>query len=334
MITTSHEPVMEDREEVRRFRRGGRVQYERVTVQRPTIVGHYTRHMGGVDLFDQFVQYYSFARKTRRWTHKLLMYLLQLGIQNSYILYMTYSPDRKKLSHAQFLEMAACHLMEFNEDVWPYSGETVQRTPDLPLAQRAIHVLQRGARRPAVPAEEEEEDEENIDDPDIPHPESPRPDPATASPGAPVLPPAPAATPERPAEQRPQPAAPAPERRRQPAAPAPERRPQPAAPAPDEPSVDAPHRPTPPSRRVVDPPCRLVRGQDHSLQHIADNKQKRCRVCHMSGRRKDTRFECVTCKIPLCRTENCSHKYHTLMTYWTSPPAGTAEGRRSRVRYQ
>ena len=57
MITTTHEPIVEDVCERRKTRRQGQVHYEQVTVQRPTVIGHYNRHMGGVDLFDQLVQY-------------------------------------------------------------------------------------------------------------------------------------------------------------------------------------------------------------------------------------------------------------------------------------
>ena len=66
MITTTHEPIVEDVRERRKTRRLGRVHYEEVTVQRPTVIGHYNRHMGGVDLSDQLVQYYPFTRRTRR----------------------------------------------------------------------------------------------------------------------------------------------------------------------------------------------------------------------------------------------------------------------------
>ncbi|UYV61153.1 PGBD5 [Cordylochernes scorpioides] len=50
--------------------------------------------------------------------------------------------------------------------------------------------------------------------------------------------------------------------------------------------------------------------------------QRRCKVCadsakHKTGKaaRKDTRFECKQCKIPLCVGE-CFEKYHTEMKYW------------------
>ena len=139
MVTTSHEPIVEDYRELRKSKRGGRTHYERVTVQRPVIIGHYTRHMGGVDLVDQLMSYYSFARRTRRWTHKTLLYLLQLAIQNAYCVYYCYSTDAKKLNHLQFLEMAAKQLLQYDEATWPSAGAPIPRAASLPLDQRAGH---------------------------------------------------------------------------------------------------------------------------------------------------------------------------------------------------
>ena len=47
MITTSHEPIREEVTQRRKKRQHGRVHYEEVQVQRPTVIGHYNRHMGG-----------------------------------------------------------------------------------------------------------------------------------------------------------------------------------------------------------------------------------------------------------------------------------------------
>ncbi|XP_064080923.1 piggyBac transposable element-derived protein 3-like [Macrobrachium nipponense] len=84
MITTSHEPIQEEVVQQKKTLRQGRVMYEEFRVERPAFIGHYNRHMGGVDLFDQLIQYYPFARRTRRWTQKLLKYILQLALQNAY----------------------------------------------------------------------------------------------------------------------------------------------------------------------------------------------------------------------------------------------------------
>ena len=47
MITTSDEPMQEEIVQRKKTRRQGRVHYEEVRVQRPTVIGHYNRHMWG-----------------------------------------------------------------------------------------------------------------------------------------------------------------------------------------------------------------------------------------------------------------------------------------------
>ena len=73
-----------------------------------------------------------------------------------------------------------------------------------------------------------------------------------------------------------------------------------------------------PSQSFVDPVSRLHRD-DHSLVNLAEAggaKQKRCRVCHMNGRRRDTCFMCCSCQVPLCRVDaECSRKYHSMAVY-------------------
>ncbi len=54
----------------------------------PSIVDYYNQNMGGVDIFDQELTYYSFQRKPNRWTYKLTIYLLQTIMFNSYVLYI------------------------------------------------------------------------------------------------------------------------------------------------------------------------------------------------------------------------------------------------------
>ena len=42
--------------------------------------------MGGVDLSDQLLNYFSFLRKSTKWSRKLLIHLINLVILNAYIL--------------------------------------------------------------------------------------------------------------------------------------------------------------------------------------------------------------------------------------------------------
>ena len=67
MITNSSDTTSQPYIMKRRGNRGGRTVCEEVPIECLTVIGHYTRYMGGVDLFRQMVNYYSFARQTMRW---------------------------------------------------------------------------------------------------------------------------------------------------------------------------------------------------------------------------------------------------------------------------
>ena len=243
--------------------------------------------MGGVDLFDQLIQYYPFTRRSKRWTAKLNKYLLQLAFQNAYVLYLEYSTDRPKLSHSRFLEAAGDGLVNFNPDDWPSMTGPIPRAGDLPLDERADRdrtVNPPPARR-RRDSEDTSEDEEMVDEPDVPRSPLLMPPPAT-----------PAATSTPAAAPQDVPAAAAPED--VPAAAAPEdvpaAAPDAALPVPDPPG-DQRAATFRPSQWISDPVDRLHHG-DHTLVNIAEAggeaKQKRCRVCQKNGRRRDTRFMC------------------------------------------
>ncbi|CAJ0923684.1 unnamed protein product [Ranitomeya imitator] len=55
--------------------------------EKPVCVTDYNKHMGGVDLSDQFLQPYLVKRKTRAWYKKVAIYLIQTATYNSFVLY-------------------------------------------------------------------------------------------------------------------------------------------------------------------------------------------------------------------------------------------------------
>ena len=77
------------------------------------VVHKYNQSMGGVDKADQFGVYYSFDRKSVKWWHKLMFWLLEVSIVNTYILYRetVVSP----LLHADFRRNLVVGLCE----QWP-----------------------------------------------------------------------------------------------------------------------------------------------------------------------------------------------------------------------
>ena len=332
MITTSHEPIQEEVTQRRKRRQRGRVHYEEVQVQRPTVIGHYNQHMGGVDLFDQLIQYYPFARRSKRWTAKLNKYLLQLAFQNAYVLYLEYSTDRPKLSHSRFLEAAGDGLVNFNPDDWPSMTGPIPRAGDLPLEQRADRertVNPPPARRRHQDPADSSEDEEMVDEPDVPRSPLLMPPPDTpAATSTPAPAPAPQDVPD-PAEDVPAAAPDVPAAAPDAAPDVPAAAPDAALPVPDPPG-DQRAATFRPSQQISDPVDRLHRG-DHTLVNIAEAGgvaiQKRCRVCQKNGRRRDTRFMCKKCKVPLCRVDaECSRKYHSMAVYWSVSARGTERG--------
>jgi hypothetical protein len=79
--------------------------------------------------------------------------------------------------------------------------------------------------------------------------------------------------------------------------------------------------PTPPKRAPKnDPPGRLDgKLNNHKLVHIPPTKKdktptRKCRVCVRKNIKKETRFLCVQCGVPL-HPEGCYTRYHTLKHY-------------------
>ena len=54
---------------------------------KPVVVDSYNHHMNGVDIADQYAVYYSFVRKTVKWWRKVVFWLLETAMVNSYLLY-------------------------------------------------------------------------------------------------------------------------------------------------------------------------------------------------------------------------------------------------------
>ena len=65
--------------------------------------------MGGVDLSDQLLNYYSFLRKSMKWSRKLLIHQLNLLILNAYILNKNYGC--KKLTHDEYRDIIVKYLL-------------------------------------------------------------------------------------------------------------------------------------------------------------------------------------------------------------------------------
>ena len=75
-----------------------------VVKEKPEVVDLYNQNMLGVDKMDQLATYYSFLRKSVKWWRKVMFWLLEVSVVNSYILYTTSLGQygQQPRSHLQF----------------------------------------------------------------------------------------------------------------------------------------------------------------------------------------------------------------------------------------
>ena len=122
--------------------------YKGQKVTKPQPVFLYKRYMSGVDLTDQFLQYYSFLHKSVKWSKKFFVHCLNMVIHNAHILHKKYSDS--KIMHCQFIELVK-HMLS---NAWqqPWGIVPVPDPVDCPLCLVDKHFIepipgQEGGRR-------------------------------------------------------------------------------------------------------------------------------------------------------------------------------------------
>ena len=85
MLTTIHEAVMVET---------GKYDALGEKIETPEAVYCYYGRMGEVDFSDQLLHYFSFLRKSTKWSRKLLIHMFNLVILNAYILNKHYGCEK------------------------------------------------------------------------------------------------------------------------------------------------------------------------------------------------------------------------------------------------
>ena len=101
MISTIHEAMMKDT---------GKTNYRGDRVIKPEPVCEYIKKMGGVDLGDQMMSYYSFMRRSKKWWKKLFIHLINMVLLNAFILNNKFGDD--KIAHEDFRQTVVEYLIE------------------------------------------------------------------------------------------------------------------------------------------------------------------------------------------------------------------------------
>ena len=82
-----------------------------IDVDRPEIINYYNDFMGGVDLMDRLISYYSMAFRTKRWQTRVILHLLSMSVVNSWIEYRERELT-KRVSHKLVMD-----LLSFREEL-------------------------------------------------------------------------------------------------------------------------------------------------------------------------------------------------------------------------
>uniref|UniRef100_A0A4W4G4I4 PiggyBac transposable element-derived protein domain-containing protein n=1 Tax=Electrophorus electricus TaxID=8005 RepID=A0A4W4G4I4_ELEEL len=95
----------------------------------PEPVKAYNKHMGGVDLSDALIKYFSVTQKTVKWYRKLFLHFVDIALVNSYIIYkeQVLAKNQKPLTQKKFREVLCLQLADFEND-----ATTTQQGPTKP----------------------------------------------------------------------------------------------------------------------------------------------------------------------------------------------------------
>ena len=108
--------------------KGGR---DKVPIPCPTAICHYNQFMGGVDLTDQQLSYYSVTQcQTIKWWKKVFWRLIDIAIVNSWIIFRVNNPESSKIRSQRDFRLELVQLL-----VQPLLD--LKASPDCPNILRA-----------------------------------------------------------------------------------------------------------------------------------------------------------------------------------------------------
>ncbi len=87
------------------------------TESKPEMIKNYNKFMGGIDIVDQELKYYSPHRKTDRWTFKFAIHILQIMLFNSFVLYKENCKDEVKHTYSEYILLAVEWFVDWGQDI-------------------------------------------------------------------------------------------------------------------------------------------------------------------------------------------------------------------------
>jgi len=101
--------------------------------KKPECVVQHSKRMAGIERMDQYMAYYSFARRSSKWTKKVFMHITHMGLLNAYLIYSKLNPGTRK-THREYLLDVARSLI---------AGTQVSSRSGSPAVERLLFVRQR-----------------------------------------------------------------------------------------------------------------------------------------------------------------------------------------------
>ncbi|XP_042578446.1 piggyBac transposable element-derived protein 4-like [Cyprinus carpio] len=129
LMCSSFHSANGDRTVQRRMRtRSG--EWTEPTVPVPAAVADYNKNMGGVDLSDALISYYTVLRKTRKWYCALFYHFIDTAVVNAFIIHqqMALARNQKPKTQREFREALVLELADWNDPAPSASTAAAQIT--------------------------------------------------------------------------------------------------------------------------------------------------------------------------------------------------------------
>lgn len=89
--------------------------WEETNIPVPKPIVDYNMYMGGVDLSDQLIQYYSVHHTTRRWYRTMFFHFIDIAVTNGFIMYreiqkLRNTPANQLITHKAYVEQLVAEL--------------------------------------------------------------------------------------------------------------------------------------------------------------------------------------------------------------------------------
>uniref|UniRef100_W5LLL1 PiggyBac transposable element-derived protein 4-like n=1 Tax=Astyanax mexicanus TaxID=7994 RepID=W5LLL1_ASTMX len=106
----------------------------------PEPVRAYNRYMGGVDLSDALIKYFSVTQKTMKWYKKLFLHFVDIAVVNSYVIHreLSLAKQQKPLTQKKFREALCLQLADLGSERATEPAASEPKIKEEPIVQPLV----------------------------------------------------------------------------------------------------------------------------------------------------------------------------------------------------